>query len=338
MVVGFVALAISIRLRLSDAAFRAWRTRIILLAVTCALAALAVEAATRFVFRNVTTGSDNGGFFSLRWARGGHVQTNGDGFRERSFSVTKPAGTYRIVVLGDSFTFGNGLEANERYSDRLQAWLPHGYEVLNFGAPGANTPQHLYTLRARVLPADPDFVLLQWFVNDIEGDSVEGRPLIRPLIPLRAVHNWLQAHSALYTVANMRWGEVQVASGMAGSYADYLKARAGDPQSADARRDAETLKKIINEVRSQGRAIGIVLFPDPGPDLGESYPFAFLHDHVMNVCRETDVPCLDLRADFAAVSDRRSLWVSPFDHHPSARANEIAAVKILDVFRRYWVK
>ena len=178
MVVGLVALAISIRLRLSDAEFRAWRNRIILLAVTCAVAALAVEAATRFVFRDVTTGSDNGGFFSLRWARGGHVQTNGDGFRERSFSVTKPAGTYRIVVLGDSFTFGNGLEANERYSDRLQAWLPHGYEVLNFGAPGANTPQHLYTLRARVLPADPDFVLLQWFVNDIEGDSVEGRPLI----------------------------------------------------------------------------------------------------------------------------------------------------------------
>ncbi len=338
MVVGLVALAISIRLRLSDAAFRAWRNRIILLAVTCAFAALAVEAATRFVFRDVTTGSDNGGFFSLRWARGGHVQTNGDGFRERSFSMTKPAGTYRIVVLGDSFTFGNGLEANERYSDRLQAWLPPGYEVLNFGAPGANTPQHLDTLRSRVLPADPDFVLLQWFVNDIEGDSVEGRPLIRPLIPSRTVHNWLQAHSALYTVANLRWGEVQVASGMAGSYADYLKARAGDPQSADARRDAETLKKIIDEVRSQGRAIGIVLFPDPGPDLGDSYPFAYLHDHVMNVCRETNVPCLDLRKDFAAIADRRSLWVSPFDHHPSARANEIAAVKILEVFRRHWLK
>ncbi len=121
---------------------------------------------------------------------------------------------------------------------------------------------------------------------------------------------------------------------MAGSYADYLKGRAGDPQSADARRDAETLKTIIDEVRSQGRAIGIVLFPDPGPDLGDSYPFAYLHDHVMNVCRETNVPCLDLRKDFAAIPDRRSLWVSPFDHHPSARANEIAAVKILEVFRR----
>ena len=338
MVVGLVALAISIRLRLSDAAFRAWRNRLLLLAVTGALAALAVEAATRFVFRHVTTGSDNGGFFSLRWARGGHVQTNGHGFRERSFSMEKPAGTYRIAVLGDSFTFGNGLEASERYTDRLQAWLPSGYEVLNFGAPGANTPQHLHTLRSRVLPANPDFVLLQWFVNDIEGDSVEGRPVIRPLLPSRPVHNWLQAHSALYTVANMRWGEAQVASGMAGSYADYLEARAGDPQSADARRDAETLKKIIGEVRSQGRSIGIVLFPDPGPDLGDSYPFAFLHDHVLAVCREHHVPCLDLRQDFAAIPDRRSLWVSPFDHHPSARANEIAAVKILEVFQRHWAK
>lgn len=338
MVVGLVSLAISIRLRLPDAAFRAWRNRIILLAATCLLAAFAVEAATRFVFRNVSTGSDNGGFFSLRWARGGHVHTNELGFRERSFSITKPARTYRIAVLGDSFTFGNGLAANDRYTDRLQASLPAGYEVLNFGAPGANTPQHLDTLRSRVLPADPDFVLLQWFVNDIEGNSVEGRPVIRPLMPSPAVHNWLQARSALYTVANMRWGEVQVASGMAGSYADYLKARTGDPQSVEARRDAEALTKIINEVRSQGRAIGIVLFPDPGPDLGEGYPFAFLHDHVMSVCRQTHVPCLDLRKDFAAVSDRRSLWVSPFDHHPSARANEIAAVKIREFFQRHWVK
>jgi lysophospholipase L1-like esterase len=338
MAIGLVALAISIGLRASAAALREWRNRIILLTITVTLSALAAEAATRIIFRDVTTSSDNGGFFSIRWSRGGHVQTHEHGFRERPFSMAKAAGTYRIVVLGDSFTFGNGLEAADRYSDRLQQFLSGTFEVLNFGTPGANTPQHLHTLRSRVLPADPDFVLLQWFINDIEGDSVEGRPVIRPLIPTLAIHNWLQAHSALYTVANMRWGEIQVTSGVAGSYPDYLQVRAGDPNSADARRDADTLKKIIAETRGQGRGIGIVLFPDPGPDMGDSYPFAYLHDRVMAVCRETNIPCLDLRKDYAAVSDRRSLWVSPFDHHPSAKANEIAAVKILETFRRYWGK
>src|SRR5688572_8277927 len=164
MAIGVVALAISIRLRLSDAAFRAWRNRIILLGVTSALAALAVEAATRFVFRNVTISADNTSFFSRRWIN--DVFFNEHGVRERSFSLQKAANTYRVAVIGDSFTFGNGLPAEERYSDLMEKWLPDRIEVLNFAIPGNNTPHHLEVLRSRVLAAHPDFVLLQWFVND----------------------------------------------------------------------------------------------------------------------------------------------------------------------------
>jgi hypothetical protein len=80
----------------------------------------------------------------------------------------------------------------------------------------------------------------------------------------------------------------------------------------------------------------MVLFPDFGEDLGPAYPYAFLHERVLAFCRETGVTCLDLRDTFARVHDRRSLWVSPFDHHPSARANEMAAVRILEAFRAEW--
>jgi hypothetical protein len=218
----------------------------------------------------------------------------------------------------------------------MNAWLPDRFEVLNFAIPGDNTPQHLQTLRSRVLPTKPDFVLMQWFVNDIEGDDLSGRPRPSSLAPHPSLHRWLNRHSALYVIANLRWAEIQIALGWYPSYADYLKTRAGDPDSPDSRRDATQLRDIVDMARAQGVDFGIVLFPDTGAALDAHYPFEFLHERVLGICREEGIQCLDLRRDFATVKDRRLLWVSPFDHHPSARANEMAAIRILEVFEPHW--
>lgn len=335
VLLALTALAMSLADRLSADERRAWRNRAILVCVTLALASAAAEGATRWLFRDVTTAADNGAYFSRRWMRAGHVVRNGDGFRERPFAA-KPAGVYRIAIVGDSFTFGNGLETRQRFSDLLQQWLPARVEILNMGIPGDNTPQHLETVRSRVLPLDPDYVLLQWFVNDIEGDEVRFRPALRPLLPAEPVHNWLLIRSALYTVANVRWGDLQVRRGISGSYADYLRERAGHPDSPDARRDAQQWRAILDVCRQRGIGAGLVLFPDTSGPLDDSYAFGYLHDRMRKLCDEEGLTCLDLRSDFAAVPDRRALWVSPFDHHPSARANAIAAVRILETFRREW--
>ena len=185
---------------------------------------------------------------------------------------------------------------------------------------------------------NPDFVLLQWFVNDVEGHDLSGRPRTAPLIPMPGLHRWLNANSALYTIANMRWAEAQIMLGKAPSYPEYLTARVADPGGPDARRDAALLHEMVDLSRKSGSEMAIVLFPDPGQDLGEAYPFAFLHERVMGVCQREGIPCIDLRGDFAAVKDRRALWVSPFDNHPSAKANEIAALKILERLQPRWVK
>lgn len=335
---GLGVLALTLADYLTPAARRAWRHRAILVTASVLIAVGSAEAGARWLYRHVASSADGGAYFSRQWVRRGYVHRNALGFRERAFSMAKPPGVYRIAVLGDSLTFGNGLRSEERYSDRLQQWLPKRVEVLNFGVGGDNTPQHLNTLRTHVLPANPDFVLLQWFTNDIEGDDVERRPGVWRLMPFATAHHWLSARSALYTVANMRWGEMQIAAGMTRSYGDYLRARAGDPNSDDARREAELLTRIIDECRHRGRSIGIVLFPDLGAEPGERYPYAYLHDRVLELCLRNGVPCLDLRDTFAATRDRRSLWVSQFDHHPSARANEIAALKILEVFGTEWQK
>src|SRR5947209_20240288 len=48
---------------------------------------------------------------------------NSDGFRDREFSPAKPAGTQRIVCVGDSYTYGWGVDVRDSYPKQLERAL-----------------------------------------------------------------------------------------------------------------------------------------------------------------------------------------------------------------------
>ena len=336
VVLGLLAIAISIHDRVGGRDLKEWVNRALLSLCALGVSVIAAEPLTRYIFRDVTTSADNGGYFSRRWLRSGAVRRNGAGFREREFQDAKAPGTYRIAVVGDSFTFGNGIRQEDRYSDLLHVRLPSHFEVLNFGTPGANTPEHRSLVDALLPRIQPDFVLLQWYVNDMEDDDTTGRPTFEPLMPIRSWHNWLGERSALYNVANMRWAELQIALGWTVSYPEYLHHRFADPNGHDAQLDRQVLLDLIARCRRANVPLGIVLFPDTTGDLGANYQFAYLHERVLEVCRTENLWCVDLRQDFAMVKDRRLLWANQLDHHPGVLANEIAAVKIFETYSRQW--
>lgn len=306
-----------------------------LVAVTSlTISLVAAEYLLRWVYRDVTTTSDDRGFFSRRWALKGAGAFNSLGFREREFSEQKSPGTFRIAVVGDSFTYANGLDAEYRFSALIQQEVGPGVEVLNFGVPGNNTPQHAETLRRNVLRVEPDFILMQWFINDVEGHDTIGRPTYQPLLP-PPLHEWMYRSSALYTLLNMRWTQFQAESSV-GTYEEYIKARFGDPTGQGAKADREAMLEIAALCRNAHVKFGFVLFPDSGFDLGEGYPFAFLHERELAFCAEQQITCVDLRPAMTQITDRQKLWVNRLDHHPSARANQIAAIEILRAFAAEW--
>ena len=99
------------------------------------------------------------------------VENNEYGFRERSFSTPKPPGTYRIMVLGDSFTWGVGLAAEERYTAIAEELLKETsfdleFEVLNFGISGLPTTAERDILREYGSRVDPDLVVVGFCYND----------------------------------------------------------------------------------------------------------------------------------------------------------------------------
>jgi hypothetical protein len=111
------------------------------------------------------------------WFAGVPVRINSLGFRDRrEYSLDKPPGTFRIIVLGDSLTFGHGTLDDTTYpyllEQQLRQWRPDvNWEVWNLGVPGYNTGQELAYLDEIGPRADPDLVIVGFFPNDFSGDN-----------------------------------------------------------------------------------------------------------------------------------------------------------------------
>lgn len=96
-----------------------------------------------------------------------HVDINSDGLRDRDHALSKPANITRILVLGDSSVFGNGVDTQDRFTDILQDKLGLHYEVINMGVTGYGTDQEYLLLREKGLRYAPDIVILVFHENDL---------------------------------------------------------------------------------------------------------------------------------------------------------------------------
>jgi GDSL-like Lipase/Acylhydrolase family len=110
-------------------------------------------------------------------------QINSLGFRGRETTEAKPDDVYRIVVLGDSVTFGWGVNVEDRYVDVVEKRLANEtvqgkrIEFVNFAVPGYETMHHAYWFRQTTARYQPDAVVLALNRNDVQNDTAESLDL-----------------------------------------------------------------------------------------------------------------------------------------------------------------
>ncbi len=102
----------------------------------------------------------------------GMNEANALGFRGPVISSDKPEGTFRILVLGDSVSFGYAVKPEEAFpallEEKLQDLFPEKtIEVVNAGVMGYTTYNEVEWLRNRGMALDPDLVLLSFCLNDV---------------------------------------------------------------------------------------------------------------------------------------------------------------------------
>ncbi|MEO8198915.1 MAG: hypothetical protein ABI679_00205 [Gemmatimonadota bacterium] len=101
--------------------------------------------------------------------KGEVLNINRWGMRDRDYTVNKPAGTYRIVILGPSDVMGAGVADSQTFEnlveDRLNQASHAGgrrYEILNFSVVSYSMLQQMQMLTERVVRFQPDMILVSY--------------------------------------------------------------------------------------------------------------------------------------------------------------------------------
>ena len=123
------------------------------------------------------------------WFAGVPVHINSLGLRDpREYDLAKKPNTFRILVLGDSVTFGHGSLYDTTYprllEDRLKAWRRDvDWQVWNAAVPGYNTSQELAHLLQVGPVFQPDLVIVGFYENDL----IDNKPIVAPTVARRAL-------------------------------------------------------------------------------------------------------------------------------------------------------
>jgi hypothetical protein len=111
--------------------------------------------------------------------------TNQFGFNAREFPLQKAPGTFRIVVVGDSFGWAGGRDGN--YTALLERMFEHRdgahlVDVVNTGYPMTHTGEELAMLKKYGMQYNPDLVVLGFVENDfLEADPDRKRIIVNGL-------------------------------------------------------------------------------------------------------------------------------------------------------------
>jgi lysophospholipase L1-like esterase len=111
-------------------------------------------------------------------------EINSAGFRGEEFPFQKEEDEIRIVAMGDSITFGFGLDETAPYPYQLQKMLQsegnghYSYRVINAGVPSYDSLQVLLTFEHRVLELEPDLIIVTVGWNDLSYSLRDWYPEI----------------------------------------------------------------------------------------------------------------------------------------------------------------
>ena len=243
------------------------------------------------------------------------VRINSDGFRDHEYQIARN-GKRRVIFLGDSLTFGWGVEESKTFKEILEAAVSKVVptEVLNFGTGNYNTAQEVNLFLEKGLKYRPDEVIVFYFINDAE--------------PTPAVSHWeMLGHLRIVTFLWSRVNSALVRLGRSKQFREYYADLYADQQPGWIAAKAAFVQ-LGDICRENGITLKVILLPEL--HMLHDYPFAGQHGKVMAFLRDKGIEARDLAPFFAAETNPTRLWVAADDAHPNEIAHALIAKYSLD--------
>lgn len=290
---------------------------------------------------------------------GYHIRINRYGHRGGEHPEKKPAGVFRILGLGDSFTFGWGVAEEHTFLQVLERKLReagHRVQVLNAAVPAWHSSQALHYLAREGPRFEPDLVVMSFFMDDVFYQTVENirrggkaqelraeeaserRRRAEGVTRIRLYNAWFNYKKILRAARDYR---------RRNPYPSFeaeraqLLSRAGHMAFERKPANVEGLEKMLREwgkVRG-GRGLPVIFtFIPAGGALG----FPELQGHARALQRGSAThgfPYVDVVSALERQPDPRGLYLHPRDGHMSASGHAVIGEALADlILKGKWLK
>ena len=253
-----------------------------------------------------------------------YVRYNKHGYRDYEYSLKKPEGIFRVLVLGDSQTFGHGIkDLKDTWVKKLEAKLQKegrnaSIEVLNISGPGWNSDTHLYELFKNGFKFNPDLVILAYALNDIPfPTSVNCNSSDRKITPNINIFQ----SSKLASFIDFRINRLLEKVGEKPSYFDCLNQAYGSMgwEMNKFYLDMIGLALSIKKIHFMITVIPII------HQLDDDYPLIGAHKKLKEFSHQRRIEFLDFYEKGFKNIDAGHLKISKTNDHLNQRASDIIA-------------
>ncbi len=286
------------------------------------------------------------------WVDDGFVTTNSLGFRGNEIASPKPAGRYRVVVLGDSVAFGWGVNDGDTFCAQAEQLLRRhekyrNAEVVNLAVPGYAVRQEVALLKRALAQLQPDLVLIGFYSNDLpdtfedknagaSGTSIAASPtqagqtLRMNPVPSSWLERLARRSRAVYTGGHALKQLIRRGEGKPGSSMelDLLENRSSPQLDVAWQRIQAQFADLRETSATAGFVVGIVILPPREQVLG-MFADSMYQRKARALAEQFGFFVVDpLPALTKSYATKRSLFI-PYDrNHPSAAGHRIIAETI----------
>lgn len=241
------------------------------------------------------------------------VESNSEGFRARKSPVKPTGNAKQIFFIGDSFTWGWGVNNGEVFTDVLQTVLGANYNVQNYGVNAYGTTQEMLLFK-RLLNhgKQPDSLYLMVFSNDF-SDNLDSRRGKRPYYAIEngtpvlknspvadRLGNWtkkLRRHSYVLTFLSYWINTYQTLRDQADLESQVVTAKQTQVSVSDnAYAVMRELLAQFQTIAQRNNASFHVVYIPVKQDFAGGAPY---RQALLHLCQGLNIPIIDLTPAFA---------------------------------------
>jgi hypothetical protein len=253
------------------------------------------------------------------------VKINSLGFRDDELTAPKESNEKRVLVAGQSITFGWGVPKDSGFCEQTEKILNLEnknikYSVINTGIGNYNTELESVLLNKNLPIVKPDMVVLHCFLRDAE------------LIPAKS-QNFLIASSWLIAYIYVKLQQAFFFNSKTyKNIGEYYLSLYQD-NSDGWKREQAALLNIKKQCEEKNIPLKLVMQPDLN-DLNENAPQEKCYGLIRNFLSSNNFSYIDMSVIYRQkVKDLKSIWVSKDDSHPNSEGHRIIANELARFIR-----